>query len=61
MASYFFYFLCTMGDVVLNQGGHHKLAGCLCWEEKKEDLESNSFVRILNLMEGEKSKSLRRL
>ena len=35
-----------------------ELAGCLCWEDKKEGLESNSFVLILDLMEGEKPKSL---
>lgn len=28
-----------------------ELAGCLCWEDKKEGLESNSFVLILDLME----------
>ena len=47
-----------MSDFILSQGHPSKLACILYREEEKENVESNSFVFILDHMEVEKQESL---
>ena len=46
-----------MGNAFLNKGCP-QLVGGFCWDEKKEGVDNNSFVLILDLLERGKLKGL---
>ena len=44
----------TMGDALFNERDALELEPLLCWQKKKNDLESCSFMSFLVYLEGKK-------